>query len=68
VGEDLGIRPRPMCGAPTGVPDAGIGEAEWLPGGPVATVLAVGSNGLNRFPNLNGSEMFIFFKLLSTQK
>jgi hypothetical protein len=57
-----------MCGAPTGVPDAGIGEAEWLPGGPVATVLAVGSNGLNRFPNLNGSEMFIFFKLLSTQK
>jgi hypothetical protein len=50
------------------MPDAGIGEAEWLPGGPAAIVLAVGSNGLNRFPNLNGSKMFNFFQTLVDPK
>jgi hypothetical protein len=59
--EDVGLR----AGI---VPGAGIGEAGWLPGGPPATLQVVGSNGLNHFPNLNGSKFFKFFPKLDRPK
>jgi hypothetical protein len=72
-GPDRRAAPRPAAAhgrrlRAGGAPDTGTGEPGWLPGGPPAIVPVVGSNGLNRFSNLNGSKMFNFFKLWLTKK